>query len=78
MHNLPLPARITAELREQITHGVYRPNEKLPSTRALAHRLGVARGSVVTAYEQLIAEGYLVGQHGSGTRVHPDISPAPP
>lgn len=78
MHTLPLPARIAAELREQITHGVYRPNEKLPSTRALAHRLGVARGSVVTAYEQLIAEGYLVGQHGSGTRVHPDISPAPP
>jgi GntR family transcriptional regulator / MocR family aminotransferase len=41
----------------------------LPSTRALAAELGVARGVVVEAYGQLVAEGFLVARRGSATRV---------
>jgi GntR family transcriptional regulator/MocR family aminotransferase len=42
---------------------------RLPPTRALAVDLGVARGSVTTAYERLAAEGYLTAKAGSGTFV---------
>jgi GntR family transcriptional regulator / MocR family aminotransferase len=42
---------------------------RLPATRDLAHQLGVARGTVVLAYEQLTAEGYLRGARGAGTFV---------
>src|SRR5919107_1039604 len=41
----------------------------LPASRVLARELGVARGIVVDAYEQLAAEGYLEARQGSGTRV---------
>lgn len=44
-----------------------------PSTRALASRLRVARASVVSAYEQLLAEGYLAGKVGSGTYISSDL-----
>ena len=46
----------------------------VPSTRALASDLGVARGTVVAAYDQLIAEGYLVARRGVGTQVA-DLGP---
>jgi GntR family transcriptional regulator/MocR family aminotransferase len=42
---------------------------RVPATRDLAHQLGVARGTVVLAYEQLTAEGYLFGARGAGTFV---------
>ena len=42
---------------------------RVPATRDLAHQLGVARGTVVLAYEQLSAEGYLRGSRGAGTFV---------
>jgi GntR family transcriptional regulator/MocR family aminotransferase len=47
----------------------------LPSTRALAGDLGIARGTVVAAYDQLFAEGYLTVQRGVGTQVA-DLGPA--
>jgi GntR family transcriptional regulator/MocR family aminotransferase len=43
---------------------------RLPSTRELARRYGVSRGTVVTAFEQLHAEGYLEGRVGAGTYVN--------
>ena len=55
-------------LRQAIRHGRLAAGSKLPSTRALAHDLGLARGTVVGAYAQLAAEGYLRAQ-GSATRV---------
>lgn len=73
----PLPAQIAASLREAINQHTLRPGEAVPASRELAHRLGVARGVVVTAYEQLIAEGYLSAGHGRGTRVHPELDSAP-
>jgi GntR family transcriptional regulator/MocR family aminotransferase len=46
---------------------------RLPSSRALATRLGVARMSVIAAYEQLLAEGYITARTGSGTFVSAEL-----
>jgi len=72
-----LPDQVASQLREIIDRRVLRAGEPLPATRGLAERLGVARGVVVAAYEQLSAEGYVVSGHGTGTRVHPDLRAAP-
>ncbi|MBP2476397.1 GntR family transcriptional regulator/MocR family aminotransferase [Crossiella equi] len=60
---------LEGELREAVRTGRLRPGARLPSSRDLAAQLGVARGTVTAAYEQLVAEGYLVARRGSGTRV---------
>jgi GntR family transcriptional regulator/MocR family aminotransferase len=64
-------------LRDGIRSGRLAPQAKLPSTRALAAELGLARGTVNAAYDQLIAEGYLQARTGSGTIVA-DLRSAPP
>ncbi|UOQ60598.1 PLP-dependent aminotransferase family protein [Leucobacter rhizosphaerae] len=69
----PLPVQLAAALREAIDAATLRPGEGVPATRAFARRLGVARGVVVAAYEQLVAEGYLTATHGQGTRVNPAL-----
>jgi GntR family transcriptional regulator/MocR family aminotransferase len=56
-------------LREAIRSGRLAPTSRLPSTRALAADLGLSRGTVTDAYDQLAAEGWLVARQGSGTRV---------
>ncbi|MCK2125035.1 GntR family transcriptional regulator, partial [Pseudomonas sp. PNPG3] len=45
--------QIAAALRAQVAAGVLLPGERVPSTRHLASQLGISRGSVVTAYDQL-------------------------
>ncbi|MBN9613192.1 MAG: PLP-dependent aminotransferase family protein, partial [Actinobacteria bacterium] len=69
----PLAAQLATALREAIDDGALRPGEPVTATREFARRLGVARGVVVAAYEQLIAEGYLLAGQGTGTRVHPEL-----
>jgi GntR family transcriptional regulator/MocR family aminotransferase len=61
--------QLEQQLREAVRYGRLGPEETLPSSRALASQLGVARGVVVEAYEQLAAEGYLVTRPGGTTRV---------
>lgn len=68
-----LGAQIQRELRDAIRAGRLTAGERLPSSRALAAELGVSRGLVVDSYAQLEAEGYLVTQVGSGTRVATDV-----
>ncbi|WP_040768203.1 GntR family transcriptional regulator, partial [Tsukamurella sp. 1534] len=51
--------------------GRLHPGDALPSTRALAARLGVSRGVVTAAYETLAAMGVATGEQGSGTRIAP-------
>jgi GntR family transcriptional regulator / MocR family aminotransferase len=58
-------------LRDAIRRGQLAAGTALPSSRALARDLGVARGTVSQAYEQLVAEGYLVSKQRSATRVAP-------
>jgi GntR family transcriptional regulator/MocR family aminotransferase len=70
--------RVYRALREAIVDGRLAPGHRLPASRVLAADLGVARGSVATAYEQLVAEGYLVSRIGAGTFVAPGrTAPAP-
>ncbi len=66
---VPLRAQLEQQLRESVRAGTLRPDAALPSTRALARELGVARGVVMEAYEQLAAEGWLVSRQGAPTRV---------
>ncbi|GAA1507841.1 PLP-dependent aminotransferase family protein [Dactylosporangium maewongense] len=61
--------QLVGALREAITGGRLAPGTRLPSTRDLAADLGVSRGLVVGAYEQLTAEGRLLTRRGSGTVV---------
>jgi GntR family transcriptional regulator / MocR family aminotransferase len=56
-------------IRDAIRSGRLVPGVQLPSSRALAGDLGVARNTVARAYAELIAEGWLTSQHGSGTLV---------
>ena len=65
-------------LREAVRAGRLAPGTRLPASRGLARDLGVSRGTVTHAYAQLVAEGYLVGRHGSGTYVADRPVPAAP
>jgi GntR family transcriptional regulator/MocR family aminotransferase len=65
----PLHRQLEQQLREAVRSGRLEAGSTLPSTRALAGQLGVTRGVVVEAYEQLIAEGYLATRPGGTTRV---------
>jgi GntR family transcriptional regulator/MocR family aminotransferase len=62
----PLFAQLCDRLRERIAAAGPGPERRLPPTRALAAELGISRSTVVTAYEQLVAEGYIEGRRGSG------------
>src|ERR1700761_871073 len=67
-------------LRHSILSGALPGGRRLPPTRSLAQELGVARQTVVLAYERLAAEGYVRARTGSGTYVAtdlPDAAPAP-
>ena len=63
-------------LQRQILSGALRPGARLPATRDLARQYRLSRGTIVTAFEQLRAEGYLEGRTGSGTFVARQL-PAP-
>ncbi len=69
----PLFRQIYAQLRTAILSQELRPGTKLPSTRQLAAQLSVSRSAVVSAYEQLLAEGYATGKVGSGSYVSSDL-----
>jgi GntR family transcriptional regulator/MocR family aminotransferase len=56
-------------IRDAIYAGRLAPGARLPSSRALSADLGIARNTVARAYADLIAEGWLISQHGSGTLV---------
>jgi GntR family transcriptional regulator/MocR family aminotransferase len=65
----PLFRQLYEGLRNAILEGRLSAGARLPATRRLAEELGVSRNTVVNAYEQLLAEGYLKGWMGSGTYV---------
>ncbi|GAA3575355.1 PLP-dependent aminotransferase family protein [Amycolatopsis ultiminotia] len=67
--DIPLAVQLADALREAAAGGHLRGGDRLPSTRALAERLGVSRTVTSAAYEQLHAEGWIAGRHGSGTYV---------
>ncbi|MEA3345452.1 MAG: PLP-dependent aminotransferase family protein [Chloroflexota bacterium] len=66
---IPLYLQIKEHLREQIEQGSLPPMTRLPSTRSLAEELGVSRVTVVNAYDELKAEGWVRAHVGRGTFV---------
>jgi GntR family transcriptional regulator/MocR family aminotransferase len=80
----PLYQALYAHLRAAILSGELKDGMKIPSTRALADELNISRNTVLNAYRQLLAEGYLETRAGSGTfvaHVLPDLlltAPRPP
>jgi GntR family transcriptional regulator / MocR family aminotransferase len=65
----PLYRQIYEVIRRSILSGGLHSGRQLPASRLLAKQLGVSRMTVVNAYEQLLAEGYLEGRSGAGTFV---------
>lgn len=65
----PLFIQLSKALKERIIAGTLPAGAPLPPTRELANSLGIARGTVVKAYEDLIAQGYLESITGSSTFV---------
>ena len=69
----PLHRQLYDGYRAAILDGRLRPGARLPSTRTLAAELGVSRIPVVTAFEQLLAEGYIASRVGAGSFVSPSL-----
>lgn len=65
----PLAVQLAEAIRAAAADGALRAGDRLPSTRSLATDLGVSRTVTAAAYEQLHAEGWIEGRHGSGTFV---------
>ncbi|HET6764255.1 MAG TPA: PLP-dependent aminotransferase family protein, partial [Longimicrobiaceae bacterium] len=66
---VPLHRQVYAGLRRAILDGLLRAGQRVPATRQFAAELGISRMTVLTAYEQLLHEGYLEARVGSGTFV---------
>src|SRR5579864_7120250 len=66
---VPLSRQLAAALRGAIADGSLAPDARLPSSRALAAELGLARSTVVAVFEQLTAEGFIAARPGSGCYV---------
>jgi GntR family transcriptional regulator/MocR family aminotransferase len=66
--------QIAGQLRQAVRQGRLASGVRLPASRELARDLEVSRGVVVEAYEQLVAEGFLISRVGDGTRVAPAVA----
>lgn len=71
----PLHAQLTRALKAAMFAGRLGEGGRLPATRQLARELGLSRNTVLAAYEQLRAEGFVRGQVGSGSFVTPPVKP---
>lgn len=69
----PLRTQLEARLRGLIQRGALPRGARVPGARALAADMGVSRVTVTTAYEQLVAEGYLESAERRSTRVARDL-----
>src|SRR5690606_18925809 len=65
----PVYGQLVRALKSAVLEGRLAPGSRLPATRALAAELGLSRNSVLIAYDQLCAEGFVEGRVGSGTYV---------
>jgi GntR family transcriptional regulator/MocR family aminotransferase len=64
-----LATAVYEQLRDAVDRGTLRPGDRVEPSRSMAQRLAVSRHTVTTAYARLVAEGYLEGIAGGGTRV---------
>src|SRR5262245_64882696 len=66
---LTIPRQLAQALTADIVRGRLRPGQRLPGSRTLARALGVHRQTVVSAIDELIAEGWLVSRLATGVFV---------
>lgn len=71
--NEPLSKQLYIQLRDGILSGRLRGGQKLPGTRTFASALGISRNTVLSAFEQLMIEGYIKGKTGAGSYVAEDL-----
>lgn len=64
-------AQIVRAMVHAIAGGAIAPGARLPSTRVLAAQLGIARVTVLEAYDELVARGVVIARRGAGTFVAP-------
>jgi GntR family transcriptional regulator/MocR family aminotransferase len=69
----PLYRQIAGAITSDIRRGRLHPGDPLPGTRTLARDLGVQRLTVVSAYDELFAEGWIITSPARGTRVSPEL-----
>lgn len=69
----PLYRQVYERFRGAIAEGTLKPGDRIPSARALAKDMGVARGTIEVAYSLLAAEGYIQARGQAGTIVAPDL-----
>src|ERR1700740_3775563 len=69
MPDLPRYRILYEAVRRAILSQQLIPGARLPSTRELARDLGLSRNTVLSTFEALLAEGYIVARTGSGTFV---------
>lgn len=70
---VPMQRQLFSQLRDLVLKGRLQPGERLPSTRYLAKELKCSRNTVLGAFDQLLAEGYLEGMTGSGTYISKEL-----
>ncbi|WP_424683941.1 PLP-dependent aminotransferase family protein [Frateuria sp. YIM B11624] len=70
----PLHVQLARALRTAILDGRLKPGSRLASTRVVSMELGLSRTTVMAAYEQLRAEGFISGRVGSGSYVGPVLT----
>ena len=76
--SVPMHRQIYDAVARAIKNGAVAHNTRVPSTRVMAKLLGVSRNTVLKAYDDLAANGFIYGVRGSGMRVRSDAaSPAP-
>ena len=71
----PLYRQIYERFRSAIAEGTLKPGDRIPSARALAKEIGVARGTIEVAYSLLASEGYIQARGQAGTVVAPNLQP---
>ena len=74
----PYYRQIYERFRSAIAGGLLKPGDRIPSARALTKELGLARGTIDTAYSLLSAEGYIQARGQAGTIVTPGLKPRTP
>lgn len=70
---LPLYRQLYDRVLAAVAAGTLSPGDRLPSARAMAKELGVARGTVELAYSLLASEGYLLALGQKGTVINPEL-----
>ena len=73
----PIYEQIKDGLRKLIVTGAMKPDEKLPSVRALAQQLSINPNTIQRAYNELESEGYIYSVPGKGSFASGDAEPFP-